>query len=431
MPGPERGLPQAVYLPEAADTYAAKVSVPEGIPVLDVSAGEAHQAPPQFRMIRRKLTREGAFDKAALHYPEGNGVQAERFLRDRFKISDNPYIVISSGGSDAIIDRLPRVLLAMKPVERRTDKSETHVIGVSPHFPTITNTIKSYENSRLRYRPHIAPFSVTMDENLEMLESKMGQYIQDTHGGAVVIYICWPGTPDGKTGSIERRDRFIEFCEERGVVNIWDEAFGDYLPDSESAIRHTEDKKTPIVLRSPSKALGIPGERIGAAFMHQKVGEAFKRPRLPHDVSTSVQILAGNFLNPEIITPYLENLRKIEEANKRYMLEQATKVGVTYLDTDVRVPITAFDGGTEYYHEELLELGIITASGGGFRGTYPGLDGRIVRVRTPRTKKEIRRLVNGLRDAKSNSLMRARGDAPAEIFGKYTSTVIGLPESSL
>jgi histidinol-phosphate aminotransferase len=266
-----------------------------------------------------------------------------------------------------------------------------------------------------------------MDDVLEELERKMDSYIEETQGGAVCIYVCWPGTPDGRTGSIDKRNKFIQMCEEKGMLNIWDEAFGDYLPDEESAVKHTEKNKTTIVLRSPSKALGIPGERIGIAIMHRVVGEAFKKIRLPHDVSSSVQIIAGNFLNPKIINPYLEDLRRKEVRNKEIMLELAGRAGISYLDTDVRVPITAFDGGTPLFHQELLNLGIITASGHGFRGTYPGLSGRIVRVRTPRTQKDIYRLVRDMKDAKGNAIVEARLQDPAEIHGRYTGTVIGLP----
>jgi len=96
-----------------------------------------------------------------------------------------------------------------------------------------------------------------------------------------LVFICSPNNPTGN--SMSRPDILKVLSQFNGIVVI-DEAYIDFVPEL-SFIPEIERFPNLVVLQTFSKAWGLAGARVGAAYADQRIVELLDRVKPPYNVS--------------------------------------------------------------------------------------------------------------------------------------------------
>lgn len=365
-----------------------------------LAEGQLHLAPPPgYREILHDPSYIEACYLAGTEYTEPNLEQAKAFVRERYGISESPYIAFSDGGSD-------RILKLITSLFSSSGTSTASFLG--PCFPNIINFSQLTQDRNSRQAPVrlgeiVSPLHMRMDETVKkaMKERRPDGSIPKNK----VFYLCNPTTPTGDVVDPELIRQFVEFCANTGNTLIIDEAFGDVLPDEESAIKYTEEYPNLIVTRSLSKILGMPGERIGYTVMSENEGRKYEEMRKieAYNVAGPKQVFINKIMDPRILVPHAkENARKAFEI-KFELMKRLAEQGILYLPTDERVPILTLAGDGSNFHDALLANGVESVSGEKFRSTHSALTGRYVRLTIPNSIEDIPELVALISHANQHS----------------------------
>lgn len=119
------------------------------------------------------------------------------------------------------------------------------------------------------------------------------------NAGVKLIFFCSPGNPTGAVISRSTIKRFLEADPERspalagwnGVVVV-DEAYIDFSADNLSAGPLVPSYPNLAVLQTLSKAFGLAGLRIGAAFTSPEIASLLNALKAPYNISAPTSILA-------------------------------------------------------------------------------------------------------------------------------------------
>lgn len=374
----------------------------EGLKPIDLSVGITADPPPQLDEIIKNLGQSGAFLESLKGYESVSINPTIQNIRTRFSLTENPYVVVSGGGSHEIIERLVNLL-------HHPDKMR-RIWGISPHFPEPTNFVRrlSSENTvspRLIYGPINIPVESSAQESLEIAKDRVKRLgFKNT-----TYYLCNPTTPKGDIAPLPAVKDFVEFCADNGDLVIVDEAFRPR--DEYSVIPETENLPNLIVLDSFSKRVGVPGLRGGFSVMSKEIGPYYEEMRRVYDISGPQALLLNEISNPDILTPHLENTLVKQVELKRYLMEKLDESKIRYLKTHEEVPILTIDGGGQHFVNNLTRLSVKTAKGWGFYSTEPHVSrrepmgNRYARISTPRDKRTINDVVYRIQAAKISQPM--------------------------
>ena len=191
-----------------------------------------------------------------------------------------------------------------------------------------------------------------------------------------VLYMDRPHNPTGQALPIEELKLIVDECRERGCWVIVDEAYGDYLPISESAVNI--DSPNCIVTRSFSKAWGLAGMRIGYGVIRDpELLQIFNMLQPPFSVSLPGIETALAALDD---TEFLQKTRKYVLESKQAILKtlQENKL-IEIADTHPSSPILMARHRRGSFFMILAEAGIDSEPG----SSYLDLDDSAVRLRVP------------------------------------------------
>lgn len=211
-----------------------------------------------------------------------------------------------------------------------------------------------------------------------------------------LVYIDNPNNPTGQVITLSDVEKVVRRAQELGVCVLVDEAYGDYMPQSASAIGLLGAYDNLIVTRTFSKGFGLAGLRLGYLVTSAATVREMKKLMTPYDGNTLARHIAAAVLED---TDFLPQLRQQVAALKRPLLEQPfARLRIAH--TDPHVPIMMI------YHPDadfdlaaaLAERGIGAVSGKGFY--Y--MNGNMVRLRVPRAE-ELDDVIAALRAIDTDS----------------------------
>jgi histidinol-phosphate aminotransferase len=196
------------------------------------------------------------------------------------------------------------------------------------------------------------------------------------------IFVCNPNNPTGKYLS-RREIETIMDASGNGLL-ILDEAYVAFVEKSWNSV-DLMPRGDIIILRSMTKAYGIPGLRLGYAVARQEIIDGLRRVCPPWNVNIIAQKVGAAVLkNGE----YLEQSKlKIREA-RQYLINGLTRLGLTVLPSDAHYFMVKV-GSAREFRNSLLTHGILVRDGASF-----GLPG-YVRI-APRTLPECERLIEAV-----------------------------------
>jgi histidinol-phosphate aminotransferase len=132
-----------------------------------------------------------------------------------------------------------------------------------------------------------------------------------------LVYLCSPGNPTGTLIPKEAIQPILDHPSWNGIV-VLDEAYIDFAPEGSSLAEWVTEWPNLVVMQTLSKAFGLAGIRLGAAFADPAVAQLLNNLKAPYNISNTTSQIATAALQ----TQHLEVMRK----NKGRILEQRDRL---------------------------------------------------------------------------------------------------------
>lgn len=137
-----------------------------------------------------------------------------------------------------------------------------------------------------------------------------------------LVFLCNPNNPTGTLWPRQTVEEILALCERKSVLLVVDEAYMELVPDERrySLSKGAAREKSLLILRSMTKAFGVPGLRLGYAVGHSSVIEQLQEFQPPWALNT-LGAEVGTWLLKSAAQPLADSRRKLESA--RLELERA------------------------------------------------------------------------------------------------------------
>ncbi|CAN8102605.1 unnamed protein product [Discula destructiva] len=226
-----------------------------------------------------------------------------------------------------------------------------------------------------------------------------------------LMYLCSPGNPTGSRLAKDDVRRILEHPTWNGIV-VLDEAYVDFAPEGSSLAEWVAEWPNLVVMQTMSKAFGMAGIRLGAAFCAPDVAGLLNNLKAPYSISQPTSVLASYALSEEGLAAMRANRAQIIEQRDRLLVELPKIPGVGRLRGGTESNYVLYEMLNEEgkpdnktalaVYEGLAETkGVVTR----FRGKEHGCEG-CLRI-TVGTEAECTRFLESLR----KSLFEVRGAA--------------------
>lgn len=139
-----------------------------------------------------------------------------------------------------------------------------------------------------------------------------------------LVYLCSPGNPTGSRLAKADVRAVLEHPTWNGVV-ILDEAYVDFAPDDASLAEWVLEWPNLVVMQTLSKAFGMAGIRLGAAFASAPVARLLNSLKAPYNISSPTSALACHALDAPGLAVMRGNRARIVEQRSR-LLEELPRI---------------------------------------------------------------------------------------------------------
>ncbi len=139
-----------------------------------------------------------------------------------------------------------------------------------------------------------------------------------------LVYICSPGNPTGSLIPKDQVQAILEHPTYNGIV-VLDEAYIDFAPKNSSLAEWVAEWPNLVVLQTLSKAFGLAGIRLGAAFCAPEVAALLNALKAPYNISVPTSVLASNAVSKEGLKVMEDNTAKIVKQRER-LIKQLPKI---------------------------------------------------------------------------------------------------------
>ncbi|KAK4226798.1 pyridoxal phosphate-dependent transferase [Podospora fimiseda] len=144
--------------------------------------------------------------------------------------------------------------------------------------------------------------------------------LSDTTKNIKLAYFCSPGNPTGSLLSKEDLRQVLEHPTWNGVV-VLDEAYIDFAPDDASLAEWVLEWPNLVVMQTLSKAFGLAGIRLGAAFTSEPIARVLNSLKAPYNVNNLTSAIAEYALSQDGLAKMRENKAKLVEQRERLIQE--------------------------------------------------------------------------------------------------------------
>lgn len=242
------------------------------------------------------------------------------------------------------------------------------VLGIAPQFSDFTANVKLLGMDYY-------PVFLKEEDNYQMSAKALLEQLTDEIS---MVYIDNPNNPTGQVLNSQEIESILKKAKECDVCVIVDEAYGDFMPKENSAVRFLKDYENLIVVRTLSKGFGLAGVRVGYILASELLIRYMSKVTNPYQVGEFSRELTGAALTVgNHIKEHMEYFAK-QKKELREMIGKNLRMAET-CDT---VPICLFyhkNPQTDLYRL-FMEHGILAVPGAEFEGIGPSC----VRLRMPR-----------------------------------------------
>lgn len=142
-----------------------------------------------------------------------------------------------------------------------------------------------------------------------------------------LVYICSPGNPTGALVSPSHVKQILDHPTYNGVVVV-DEAYVDFSGDEKSLAPWVTRYPNLVVMQTLSKAFGLAGIRLGAAFTSVPIARLLNSLKAPYSISSPTSVLAATALGEKGLAVMREHIGKILAQRERLLVELPKIPGV-------------------------------------------------------------------------------------------------------
>jgi histidinol-phosphate aminotransferase len=139
-----------------------------------------------------------------------------------------------------------------------------------------------------------------------------------------LAYLCSPGNPTGKVLKKADIQQVLEHPSWNGVVVV-DEAYIDFAPEGTSLAEWVTEWPNLVVMQTLSKAFGLAGIRLGAAFADPAIARILNNMKAPYNISNPTSQLARAALSAKHLDVMKSNVNLIVKQRER-LLEELPKI---------------------------------------------------------------------------------------------------------
>lgn len=125
-----------------------------------------------------------------------------------------------------------------------------------------------------------------------------------------LVYLCSPGNPTGNLVRKQDVQAVLEHPTWNGIV-VLDEAYIDFAPEGSSLAEWVAEWPNLVVMQTLSKAFGLAGIRLGAAFTSPEVAKLLNSLKAPYNISNPTSQLAIQALQPQNLSVMHKNRQQI------------------------------------------------------------------------------------------------------------------------
>jgi histidinol-phosphate aminotransferase len=202
------------------------------------------------------------------------------------------------------------------------DTHNAAVLGISPQF---TDYYMHAEMIGIEYAPYqldkSGNYRFDADEFIRMhcqAVSEGEKLKQGTGRSYNFIYIDNPNNPTGQCIDISDIDRIVAEALRNDITVIIDEAYGDFMPKENSAVKLFERYPNLAVVRTMSKGYGLAGMRVGYIIAHKNLISYMNKMTNPYMVGElSREVAAAAVRCPEFVEQCREDFRIMKTEIKR------------------------------------------------------------------------------------------------------------------
>ncbi|KAL9097989.1 MAG: hypothetical protein Q9163_006257 [Psora crenata] len=142
-----------------------------------------------------------------------------------------------------------------------------------------------------------------------------------------LVYVCSPGNPTANLISKSDLQQVLGHSTWNGVV-VLDEAYIDFSPEGSSLAEWVTEWPNLVVMQTLSKAFGLAGIRLGAAFTSPPIARLLNNLKAPYNISSPTSALACAALQPRNLAVMGDHREKIVRQRERMMRELPKLPGV-------------------------------------------------------------------------------------------------------
>lgn len=143
-----------------------------------------------------------------------------------------------------------------------------------------------------------------------------------------LVYLCSPGNPTGSRLQAEDVRRVLEHPTWNGIV-VLDEAYVDFASAPGASLASWAARwPNLVVLQTLSKAFGMAGIRLGAAFCAPDVARLLNSLKAPYNVSSPTSALASYALGPQGLAAVRAHVDALAAQRARLVAELPRVPGV-------------------------------------------------------------------------------------------------------
>lgn len=224
----------------------------------------------------------------------------------------------------------------------------SYAIYPVPSFYAIQNSILEFESIPIYIR-------LKEEENFRWTENATNELIKIS--GHISPKLIWLVSPNNPTGGIIPLEDILKIIKNnQSSIIIIDEVFGEYIPDSASAINIFREFENVLILRTFSKAYGMAGLRLGYCIGSKGLIKILEQIRLEFPITSISEILGIIALEDK---DYLEDTREKLLKRKTLIYKCLENLNIKYIPSDTNVMLIKHDNKNLY--KELMKRGILTA----------------------------------------------------------------------
>jgi len=177
-------------------------------------------------------------------------------------------------------------MFCLRSINRLFLQSGDRVLGYVPQFVGYESDVKMWD-CKYEY------VSLKEDNNYKFDEDEFISHIDSSYK---LIYIDNPNNPTGQVVPLSAIEKILKVAEKLNVGVILDEAYGEYMDSSNSAMMLVNRYENLICVKSFSKGYGLAGLRIGYMIVPNQLVFAMKNIIYPVEMPTIGRYVAAEAL---------------------------------------------------------------------------------------------------------------------------------------